>query len=147
MSEYDILRFKKLKTLGAIEGSAKHTFRQRPTRNADASRTGLNQHAGASTSEELLAAFRDKLLSKRRSDNVLAIEAVITTSPGWMRAASDQERSEFFSRGRTWLHDTFGKENVIYYGTHLDELTPHAVAYVIPLKGGRLNAKHWLGGR
>jgi len=146
IASFLIFRVAKLKTLGNIGASAQHTFRERPTPNADKQRTYLNQHAGARTSGELVAKFRARIPEDRRSDAVLGIEMFMGASPDWMRSASNQERSEFFSRCRLWLIDTFGKENVLYFGTQEDESTPHAVGYVLPLKDGKLNAKHWLGG-
>lgn len=38
-------------------------------------------------------------------------------------------------------------DNVIATTIHRDESTPHMIAYVVPLVEGKLNAKHFLGGR
>ena len=38
-------------------------------------------------------------------------------------------------------------DNVVGWSIHRDELAPHLVAYIVPLKDGKLNAKHFTGGK
>lgn len=139
---YAILRVAKLKSLGEIGGSLAHTFRERPTPNAAPERTHANEHWGAATGAEALAAIRNLLPEKRRSDAVLCIEYFVGRSPAWR---GDDDR--YFAQAVDWLAERHGRENVVSAHVHRDETTPHLVAYVVPLDGGRLNAKKWLGGR
>lgn len=40
----------------------------------------------------------------------------------------------------------FGRENIVSIEIHTDESTPHAHIVAVPVKDGRLQAKHWLDG-
>ena len=84
---------------------------------------------------------------KRRADAVLCVEHFFGASPEWWQSASTEEQGKFFDRGVEWLNQTYGRENVVYFGTQMDQSTPHAVAYVAPIRDGKLNAKSWLGRR
>lgn len=98
---YAILRTKKLKTMAAVVGSAKHTFRQIPTPNADPAATGRNRTVGAKSAEAVTAAVSRLLPEKRRKDAVLCIEYLITASPedfkrhggGWTTSGAEEGRS------------------------------------------------------
>jgi hypothetical protein len=141
------MRTAKLKTPGNIVASIEHTFRERDTPNADRSRTHLNEHHGPSNTADLLAKLNEMIPERRRKDAVLCVEHFFSASPEWWQRASRHDQAEFFRRAEGWLHDTYGRENVAYFGTQMDERTPHAVAYVVPLRDGKLNAKSWLGGK
>ena len=73
---------------------------------------------------------------------MLCLEHLITASPTWHGWGTEKE-TEYFEISKTWLEETYGKENVIATSIHRDETTPHLVAYVVPLdeETGRLNAK------
>ena len=58
---YAILRTAKLTSLGNVGGSARHTFRERQTPNADPERTGQNRTTGAQSSREVLAGVNARL--------------------------------------------------------------------------------------
>jgi hypothetical protein len=141
------MRTAKLKTPGNIAASIEHTFRERDTPNADLSRTHLNEHHGPSNTADLLAKLNEMIPEHRRKDAVLCVEHFFGASPEWWEKASRDDQAAFFRRAEGWLHDTYGRENVAYFGTQMDEQTPHAVAYVVPLRDGKLNAKSWLGGK
>lgn len=145
---YAILRTKKLTSLRSIKGSFEHAFRDKPTPNADASRTAHNAHIGANSSDEAMQKLRARLPKKRRKDAVLAIEYMITASPEAMERLGPEGRRAYFNDSLRWLQQRHGAENVIYTGVHRDEKTQHLYAYVVPLDEatGRLNARKWLGG-
>jgi hypothetical protein len=84
---YCILRLEKLPALDEVERSAKHTFREIPTKNADPARTHMNKTWGAQTSAHVLAAIEAKLPAKRRKDAVSCIEYMITASPEFFKTA------------------------------------------------------------
>lgn len=145
---YCILRAEKLTSFGSIIGSAKHTFREIPTPNADASRTHLNKTFGAQDAAAVRAAIEARLPAKRRKDAVLAIEYLVTASPEWFRTAPTKQQNAYFGAAVRWLEARHGKENIVCVNMQLDETSPHLVAYVVPLtKDGRLSAKDFLGGR
>ena len=140
---YAILRVAKLKTFGQIGGSLSHTFRTRDTPNADPARTPLNEHHGPQTPAEIQAAFKEILPEKRRSDAVLGLEYLITFSPEFAQA---NDGAAYFEKARAWLVERHGAENVVSTHVHRDETTPHMVAYVCPMKDGRLRSTAFIGG-
>ena len=147
---YAILRTKKLKSFGALARSARHTFREQPTPNSDPAMRGRNRTVGAHGTGSLLQAMKSRLPDKRRRDAVLCIEYLITASPeAFMRHGGnlDDLGSGYFSDALTWLKKRHGAENVVSSTVHLDESTPHLVAYVVPrTKDGRLSCRDFLGG-
>lgn len=143
---YAILRTAKLKTMGNIAGSIAHNYRTIRTPNADPNRTQENLHT-VKDPEAVKQAIKDRLPEKRRSDAVLCIEYLVTASPEWEGWGTDKE-DEFFERAGQWLIDKHGKENIAGMSIHMDETTPHLVAYVVPIdQRGKLNCKEFLGGR
>lgn len=147
---YSIIRAKKLKSFGAIARSAKHTFREQPTPNAVPSLKTLNRIVGASDSAIMLKALNERLPAKRRSDAVLCIEYLITASPEAFKrhgGTLSDLGSGYFNDALKWLRQRHGRENVLCAAIHLDESTPHMVAYVVPLtQDNRLSARDFLGG-
>lgn len=147
---FAILRTKKLKSMGAIARSARHTFREQLTPNADPDRTVKNRTVGASGSDQVLSAINERLPKKRRKDAVLTIEYLITASPEAFKrhgGKMDDMGDGYFTDALKWLQKKHGKENVISSTIHLDETTPHLVAYVVPMtKDNRLSCKDFLGG-
>lgn len=144
---YAILRTAKLKSAGNIGGSLAHNYRTRETPNADEKRAHLNSHS-MGTAEEVKQAIEARLPEKRRSDAVLCVEYFIGASPEYFDQSDDKDGSRYFETAKKWLEDRHGKENVIATSVHMDETSPHLVAYVVPLdENGKLNAKKFLGGK
>ena len=143
---YAIYRTAKLGSFGEIGGSLSHTYRTRPTPNADENKQHLNKHI-FETYNQCFDALKNAIPEKRRSNAVLCIEHLITASPDWNGWGTKKEE-EFFKKSLEFLNNKYGKENVIAHSIHRDETTPHLIVYVLPIdeKGG-LNAKKWLGGR
>ena len=143
---YAIYRTAKLGSFGEIGGSLSHTYRTRPTPNADESRMHLNKHM-FETYNQCFFALKNAIPEKRRSNAVLCIEHLITASPDWEGWGTKKEE-DFFKKSLEFLNKKYGKENVVACSIHRDETTPHLIVYVVPIdeKGG-LNAKKWLGGR
>jgi len=145
---YCILRAEKLSEPGNIVSSAKHTFREIPTPNADPTRTHLNQTFGAKSAAAVWAAIKARLPAKMRKDSVLCIEYLITASPEWFDTVTTKQRNAYFNSAMRWLEARHGKANIVCFNLQLDEKSPHLVAYVVPLTAdGRLAAKDFLGGR
>ncbi|UVJ43486.1 plasmid recombination protein [Pseudomonas sp. LS1212] len=147
---YAILRTKKLKSFGAVARSARHTFREQPTPNADPELSQFNRGTGAKTTAKLVEALKKGLPEKLRAGSVLCIEYMISASPEAFKRHGgklDDLGDGYFNDALRWLRKKHGKENVIATTVHLDERTPHLVAYVVPrTKDGRLSCRDFLGG-
>ena len=142
---FAILRTAKLKSFGEIGGSLSHNYRDRPTPNANSQLTQNNEHS-LPNAELVMSSIKDKLPEKRRKDAVLCVEYLITASPDWI-GWNKLDEQKYFNDAKKWLENKHGKDNVIATTIHRDESTPHMIAYVVPLVEGKLNAKHFLGGR
>lgn len=147
---YSILRSQKHKSFAGVARSARHTFREQPTPNANGSTTFKNRFAGCRDTKDLLNKLAVRLPASRRRDAVLCIEYLITASPeAFSRHGGhlDDLGSDYFADALKWLRARHGEENVICAALHLDETTPHLVAYVTPItRDGRLCAREYLGG-
>jgi len=143
---FAIYRTAKLGSFGEIGGSLSHTYRTRPTPNADENKAHLNEHS-LQTYNQCFEAIKNSIPEKRRKNAVLTIEHLITASPDWSGWNTEKE-TEFFDKSLEFIKQKYGSENVIAHSIHRDETTPHLIVYVTPIdeKGG-LNAKKWLGGR
>lgn len=145
---YAIMRCKKLSTFGSVASSLKHCYRDRETPNADQDRTQNNAHFAASTTDEAMGKLRNMLPEKRRKDAVLAVEYVMSVSPEWWTKASEKDKTGWTEKSIDWLKTKYGADRLITATMHLDEITPHLSAFVVPLtQDGRLSAKDFIGGR
>lgn len=145
---YAIIRTQKLKHGQAVRRSMAHALRSQDTPNADPSRLSHND-ASAATVDEALERFNERLATqaKVRKNAVLAVEYLVTASPEAMSGKSREEQDAYFADALRWLEDKHGKENVVAWGIHRDETTPHMYALVVPLDDKfKLNCRHYLGG-
>lgn len=133
---FQILRVAKLTTWGQIQGSGRHTYRERNTPNADPRMKGMNQHFGARSAVELRSAIEAQLDGlAQKDDTVKCIEYLFTASPQFFingKGARDLGTA-YFKKAREWLEERHGKENVVAISIHADEKSPHMVAYVTPI--------------
>ena len=83
----------KLKSAVAVHRSMKHSFRAQDTPNADAELSHLNEHFGAHSVAEGMAAFRSRLPESFRKDAVQAVEYLITASRGHAKASRKASRT------------------------------------------------------
>ncbi|MFG0495885.1 MobV family relaxase [Pseudomonas sp. YQ_13] len=148
---FAIIRTKKLKSMGAVVRSGKHTFREQLTPNADSAMTPNNRVVGAANSYDLKDRLQQRLPAKIKARSVLCIEYMITASPeAFSRHGGflDDMGNGYFSDALKWLQQRHGRDNVISSVVHLDETTPHLVAYVAPMTSdNRLSCRDFLGGR
>lgn len=145
---YAILRTQKLKHAVAVRRSMAHALRTQDTPNADPDRTP-NNSASVGSVEEALAKFNERLATqaKLRSNAVLAVEYLVTGSPEDLNGKTRQQQDAYFADALKWLEAKHGKENVVAWGVHRDETTPHLYAVVVPIDDkGKLNCRHFLGG-
>jgi len=105
-------------------------------------------HSKANSVDGAMGRLRELLPEKRRKDAVLCVEYVMTASPDWWRAASQDQQQDFFAKSIQWINDKYGANRVIVCTEHHDESTPHLSVFVVPLtQDGRLSAKEFVGSR
>ena len=135
-ANFCILRTAKLTSLGNVAASAAHTFRERPTPNADQARTHLNDNRGALSAAALVEAVQERVALAERTATarpVLCIEYLITATPEALAAKSAQERAAYFADALRWVEERHGKANVVCSSLQRDESTEHLVVYAVPL--------------
>lgn len=145
---FAILRVQKLKHSIAVRRSMQHALRAQETPNADPARTPENT-ASAECVSDVLDKFNQRLGTQKtiRSNAVLAIEYLITASPDAMREKGRFEQDRYFMDALEWLKAKHKAENIVAWGIHRDETTPHMYAVVVPIDPkGKLNCRHYLGG-
>lgn len=152
VTKYAILRVAKLTTLGNVAASGQHTFRERPTPNAEPERTGLNAGVGASSAAELVEAVKQRvaLATERAKDPVLALEYLVTATPeAFKQHGGTLDARQYLNDALKWLRQRHGAANVVCAHVHQDEHSPHLVAYVVPLveKPGKTRKRSVVAGR
>ena len=146
MAHKVVLRVEKLKSLGNVASSLSHTYRTRETPNAEPTLADQNTHSHSSP-QEVMQALKDRLPDKRRSDAVLGLEYVVTAHQDWFKGLGRAEQDAYLMDSLEWLRKRHGAANVVGWSIHRDEMAPHLAVYVVPLKDGKLNAKHFTGGK
>jgi hypothetical protein len=144
---YAILRVQKLKSSQAVRRSLLHAYREQETPNADPERTPDNT-ASVGSARDALGRLNERLATqaKVRKNAVLAVEYLITASPEAMHGKTRDQQDAYFADARAWLEAKHGAENVVAWGIHRDETTPHMYAYVVPIdQRGKLNCRAFLG--
>lgn len=153
MSNFAILRIKKHKNLAGVYHVARHHTRESICKTADPTRTHLNKSQGPKTARGVVDAIEDTIAKaqakaprKFRSDSPKCVEFMIGASPEWWKTATKEQRNGYLNRSAKWLRDKFGAEQVVGLWVHHDERSAHIHALCVPLAGGVLNAKHYVGG-
>jgi hypothetical protein len=158
MTAKAIMRVGKLKSLGSVGGSEKHTARLQDTPNADPYKENIRL-IGDNDDPELekivLAKIADNTKHKPRKDAVLCSEIFLSASPEYFRPHDPSHAGEwddslmwnFANASKKWLQDNFG-DKCVRAELHLDESTPHIHAYIVPLndKTKQLSHKAMFGG-
>ena len=156
---YAIARIAKLKR-GNLAGSASHCARTRVTPNADPTSQNIRFIGSDDPNEKLEDLVLNKINSpsqkrKIRSDAVWCVELLLTASPEYFRPDNPTRGGyydpsllkEWLTANQQYLNQTWG-ERIVRAELHLDEMTPHIHAYLVPLdKNGQLNCKALFGGR
>lgn len=132
------------KAAGTDSGMSAHIERTITPKNADPTRTHLNRELvrfpdGVQSRTEAIQHRLDTANLKRKigKNQVRAIRALLTGSPEDMKHIQTQGRlDDWCNDNLKWLHDTFGKENVVSAVLHMDETTPHIHATLIPIVTG-----------
>jgi Plasmid recombination enzyme len=152
---FAICRIQKIKSWGTLSRSQGHTLRLVDTPNANPEIKNL-ELIGNNTNLGLETLVREKIGSQKiRSDAVLAVEMLLTASPEYFRPDApheggiyEQQRlNNFVDAVIKWLHKSWG-DRIVQAELHLDEITPHIHAYLVPLdERGKLNCKALFGTR
>jgi hypothetical protein len=134
------MRMAKIKDSGSVVRSLQHNTRERMPPNADSDRSAQNFNFGGTVLESM-SRFEGKLPDKIRSNAVMAVELVMTASPDF-----NGDWKGYLKGCDEWAMSLFGAENLIHIAHHFDESTPHTHLIFAPLKDGKLNANHFIGG-
>ena len=150
-----ICRIQKIKNWGMLTGNEAHTARERETPNANPEVTNI-RIIGDSSYQDLATLVREKIGSQKiRSNAVLAVEMLLSASASYFRPDAPHEAGtydkqcvdRFVKTTVNWLHSSWG-DRVVRAELHLDEITPHIHAYIVPLdERGKLNCRSLFGGR
>lgn len=149
---YAIMRMAKIKDKRGVTMALQHNTRERIPENADPNLTKKNQTYGGTTAESLNR-FEGILPEKIRKNAVLAVELVMTASPDFGSSPAHGNMQDYLTACDQWALKTFGIEldkkdirPAIHVAHHYDEKTPHTHIIIVPMKDGKLNAKHFIGG-
>lgn len=158
-----ILRIDKLKG-NQVRASDEHTERQRETKNADLQKLKDNIYLIGESGLNLREAVDDEIAKsswttktgqkqsgKPRPDSVECIEFLMTASPEFFGDTESEKLNkalEFAEKAGEYMKKNEERGlKFVKAVIHMDEKTPHIVAYAIPLDpNGKLNAKHHYGG-
>jgi hypothetical protein len=156
-----ILRIAKLKTGGSIGGLNQHCTRTMEVPNADPELLQYNKQLAGT--RDMVKDVNDRIAEvgcNVRKNAVLAIEHLITASSeafNYKKITGEDGKpalqgnveawKEFEKSAMKWLIEKYGVANVVNVHVHKDEKTPHMHAVVVPIKDGKLNARHFISGR
>ena len=125
----------------------KHSFRAQDTPNADAELTHLNEHFGAHSVAEGMAAFRSRLPESFRKDAVQAVEYLITASRAMQSKPKSEQDALLQGLARVAEAASWGgKRGLRRHPPGRDDTTHVRLCGAARPETGRLNAKRWLGG-
>ncbi|MEA5515747.1 MobV family relaxase [Nodularia sp. UHCC 0506] len=153
-----ILRVEKLKSLSNVGSSEKHTARLQDTPNADPTKKNIRL-IGELDDLPLNEIVKTKIATstkhKPRKDAVLCSDIFLSASPEYFRPHDpslagewDNNRMlDFANASKNWLISNYG-DKCVRAELHLDEVTPHIHAYIIPIndKTKQLSHKAMFGG-
>jgi Plasmid recombination enzyme len=159
---FAICRIQKIKSWGQLKAHETHAVRERETPNANPAVENI-QVVEISDNLDLVTLVKQKIGSQKiRSNAVLAVEILLSASAEYFRPQAPAEAGiydklrldDFVDATVKWLHSSWGdtsgklRSRIIRAELHLDEITPHIHAYLVPLdERGKLNCKALFGTR
>ena len=144
---YAIMRLRKIKTKAQIASALSLAYRLEIKDNVDVSKLDKNIYLFSANAVCALKRLNELLPKKIRKNAVITLEYLMTASPEWFVAASEQQHQEFFKCALHWLAEKYGEHNIYAAVIHCDTTTPHLLAYVCPITiDGRLCCRDFLGG-
>ena len=153
-----VLRVEKISTNAQLGAANSHNTRKMNVPNADPALFQYNQRPVGTDNivRDVQARLESAGITKVRKNGVRALQHIISASPEFFNKYykpgeglkyNKRLTDEFFKVAQKWLKDTYGDENLVNFTIHMDEKTPHAHAFVVPITPeGRLSARHFTGG-
>ena len=138
-ANFCVMRMEKIKSAGSLRRALEHNSRDRQPLNADPEKA--KENSPCMGTEAAMLRYRNLKPDKVRKNAVHAVEVVMTAS-----AEFKGDWNKYLDACDTWATNLFGIENVLHVAHHRDEQTPHTHIVFLPLKDGKLNAKHFIGG-
>lgn len=154
MNSYCFMSIEKIKTAATFSRKQAHNLREGFVPNADITRTFMNEELiKPENGKSFNQFYKDKIKEspvyknkKVRKDAVRGLEIVCTYSnPKTGNMPEGFSIDEWKKLNVEWLKETFGEDNIASVVVHMDEVTPHIHAIVIPMVEGQLNATHYIG--
>lgn len=156
-THFAIIGVAKRKGRAELARAAEHHLRDgidakgevRRVRNADPARLTRNVASWRGGSAKLVDSILERTTPlKRRKDAVDCIEVLLTASPAWFAEHGGKgSHADLAAAAEAYLLETFGDANLMAWGIHLDETTPHVWAMVTPVTPkGTLSASWWTDG-
>lgn len=132
------------KASGADSAMSAHIERTVQPKNADESRTHLNQELiefpeGVKNRTQAIQHRLDNanLTRKISKNQVQAIRILLSATHEDMKDIEEFGNLKHWCKDNIdWLQDTFGKENLVSAVLHMDEKTPHIHATIVPIVSG-----------
>lgn len=143
MANYNVLRFRKLKSFRAVTGALEHNERKRGNTLTDlceANVVGIKSTGMIYSGRNYKEVVEERLCGKKiRKNATYGIEAVISFSPG---AIKEDKLKEWIQLVFLFLKEQFGEKNIFSLNLHLSESTPHIHAIILPFDSQeRMNCK------
>jgi Plasmid recombination enzyme len=152
---YSVCKIQKISSWAVLATSEAHTARTRHTPNANPEAINVRV-IGSPDDPSLAVLVKDKIGSQKiRSNAVLAVDMLLSASAEYFRPHAPKEGGtydkqrldDFVLATKMWLLSTWVKQ-IIRAELHLDEITPHIHAYLVPLDNrGKLNCRELFGTR
>jgi len=151
---YAIFRIEKLKSKSEIAGRGSHNHRLVNVPNADDKINNKTLIGTSNVVDDWQSRIDELGITKLRKNGVLAYEVLFTFSHDSKEKMLNMTNSKGEVALDRWCNDTidflnkkFNKKNVVNVVLHLDEATPHIHAIIVPEYDGKLNARHFTGGK
>ena len=141
-TNYAIIGVGKLKTGGNIAGVLDHMERKRKTENSNGHENDIL--IKPPPLPEIMQRIREYI---PRKNAVFAYDFLMTASPEFFQGKTEADIKQWEQDSLNWCKSAFGANNVIGAICHRDETTPHIQVLIIPEHEGKLNARHFTGGR
>lgn len=147
MKNFAIIRVEKIHEKRHFSARKNHDFRLREIPNADTNIENITYDFDAETAAQNFDDALETRFQNRRKNAVLLLDYLVTASPEFFLNNDKKKIDEFFQESINFLKEKHGEENILYYIRHEDETTPHLHCMVLPVLDGKLNARHFCGGR
>ncbi len=151
--QYAIMRFAKYKgpEISRIEAHNERTKEKYASNpDVDTSRSHLNYHLIQSRNHYRAEAERQiaEAGCRTRSDSVLLVETLISSSPEFFNGKSSKQIKEYFAHALSFLQQHQRPDTFVSAVVHLDEKTPHMHVSFVPLtEDNRVTAKEIIGNK